>query len=110
MLNPIKCIAPPPNSKRQTSLNGNSNLSKARFEAGNFFNSPNTAWHRVGNSLIVANTNNGNSSVQWNLYGRYIVNPGGLFSCTLLANITFTFSVIMNITWHEVQLGNLGLT
>lgn len=68
------------------------------------FNSPNTDWHRVGNSLVIANTSNALSTIQYNVYGRYIVPPRGLFSFALLSSVANATGPDLLLQWHEVQL------
>jgi hypothetical protein len=63
------------------------------------------AWHFVGKSGIVANTSNQGFSVDFSVYGRYIIPPQGAFSIASMANIVpAAHQSAIYITWHEVQL------
>ena len=62
------------------------------------------AWHSVGNSLICANTANLMLAVEYSVYGRYLVPPGGIFSLASLCNAAGSASCLPWIIWHEVRL------
>lgn len=61
-------------------------------------------WYPVGNSLIIANTANICTGVEYPVYGRLIVPPGSSFSLVSLCNVANSASCQPWIIWHEVRL------
>jgi hypothetical protein len=63
-----------------------------------------SAWHQVGTEIVCANTANLTLNIEFQVYGRYIVPPQGMFSLASLANAAGTAVCTPIIFWHEVQL------
>jgi hypothetical protein len=63
-----------------------------------------SAWHTAGPQLVCANTANLMLSVEYPVYGRYIVPPGGIFSLAGLCNAAGSATMQHWIIWHEVRL------
>lgn len=60
-------------------------------------------WHPIGNSIVGPASQIG-LNIDVEVYGKYIVPPGGAFSLAALANTVTTITVKMGCRWHEVQL------
>lgn len=60
-------------------------------------------WHPVGNA-VVGPASQIAMPFEVQVYGSYIVRPGGMFSMAVLANTVTTITVKMGVKWHEVQL------
>lgn len=106
-LNTQNPISPPsiPSTAAILSLSGRSTKkSKAIFSDALFSGTPpdDNAWHRTGQALVIANTSNATVSIEYSVYGRYIVPPQGAFAYTCLDSIGST--PVIRIIWHEVQL------
>jgi len=63
-----------------------------------------SAWLPLGNTVVCANTANLMLNVHYELYGRIIIPPGGLFSLVSLCNAAGSAVCTPYMIWHEVQL------
>lgn len=63
-----------------------------------------SAWHQVGGSIVNANAANLTLNLEFQVYGRYIVPPQGMFSLASLCNAAAAAVCTPIIFWHEVQL------
>lgn len=60
-------------------------------------------WHPIGSSVVGPASQIG-LNVDVEVYGKYIVPPGGAFSLACLANTVTTITVKMGLRWHEVLI------
>lgn len=60
-------------------------------------------WHPIG-SAVVGPASQVALPFEAQVYGQYIIPPGGMFSMAVLANTVTTITVKQGLRWHEVQL------
>jgi hypothetical protein len=103
-LNTTNPIANPAGAVAIKSLSGKANYGGKGNSKASVTVTNDSAWHEVGTQLICANTANITLSVEFNVYGRYIVPPQGMFSLASLCNAAGTATAFPIVFWHEVQL------
>lgn len=98
-------VASPVGVQAIKSLSGRANYrGKGNAKTAAITITDNTAWHPVGNQLVIANTANILASVEYAVYGRYVIPPGGMFALAALANAAGNMTCISWVIWHEVRL------
>jgi len=86
------------------SLNGRANYTGKGNGKASVTVTNDSAWHPVGVPLVSANTATLMMCVEYPVYGRYIVPPGGMFSVASLCNAAGSATCQPWIIYHEVRL------
>jgi len=103
-LNTTNPIANPAGAIAIKSLSGKANYGGKGNTKASVTVTNDSAWHEIGTQLVCASTANLTLSVEFPVYGRYIVPPQGMFSLASLCNAAGTATAFPIIFWHEAQI------
>ncbi len=103
-LNVTNPITNPAGALAIKSLSGKANYGGKGNSKASVTVTNDSAWHQVGTELVCANTANLSLSVEYGVYGRYIVPPQGMFSLASMCNAAGSAVCTPIIFFHEVQL------
>lgn len=103
-LNTTNPIVNPAGAIAIKSLSGRANYTGKGNTKASVTVTNDSAWHQVGTEIVCANVANLTLNIEFQVYGRYIVPPQGMFSLASVCNAAGTAVCTPIIFWHEAQI------